>query len=115
MTVGFMVKAALFPVHIWLPDAHAIAPSPISAVLSGLVVKIGIIGMLRVYQIFNAAGRARPHASQPGARVARRDLDRHGRPSSPSSRTTSSSCSPTRRSPTSATSCMAWGSPTPTR
>ena len=55
MMVGFMVKAALFPVHIWLPDAHAIAPSPISAVLSGLVVKVGIIGMLRGYQIFYAA------------------------------------------------------------
>ncbi|MBE0417922.1 MAG: oxidoreductase [Coriobacteriia bacterium] len=55
LTVGLMVKAALFPVHIWLPDAHAIAPSPISAVLSGLVVKIGIIGMIRVYQIYNSA------------------------------------------------------------
>lgn len=52
LTVGLMVKAALFPLHIWLPDAHAIAPSPISAVLSGLVVKMGIIGMLRVYQIY---------------------------------------------------------------
>ncbi len=54
--VGFMVKAAIFPVHIWLPDAHAIAPSPISAVLSGLVVKIGIIGQLRVYQIYYGSG-----------------------------------------------------------
>jgi len=53
---GFMVKAALFPVHIWLPDAHAIAPSPISAILSGLVVKIGIVGLLRVYQIYYASG-----------------------------------------------------------
>ncbi len=56
LAVGFMVKAALFPVHIWLPDAHSIAPSPISAVLSGLVVKIGILGMVRVYQIYNTAG-----------------------------------------------------------
>ena len=53
--VGFMVKAALFPLHIWLPDAHAIAPSPVSAVLSALVVKVGIIGMLRVYQIYYGA------------------------------------------------------------
>ena len=51
MTLGFMVKAAAFPLHIWLPDAHAIAPSPVSAILSGLVVKIGILGMLRMYQI----------------------------------------------------------------
>ncbi|HET6498114.1 MAG TPA: proton-conducting transporter membrane subunit [Coriobacteriia bacterium] len=55
-TVGFMVKAALFPVHIWLPDAHAIAPSPVSAILSGLVVKMGIVGMVRLYQIYNTAG-----------------------------------------------------------
>jgi len=55
-TIGFMVKAAIFPVHVWLPDAHAIAPSPISAVLSGLVVKVGIIGMLRVYQMYYGSG-----------------------------------------------------------
>lgn len=55
-TLGFMVKAAVFPLHIWLPDAHAIAPSPVSAVLSGLVVKVGIIGMLRVYQIAYNSG-----------------------------------------------------------
>lgn len=56
LTLGFMVKAAIFPLHIWLPDAHAIAPGPISAILSGLVVKVGIIGMLRVYQIAYASG-----------------------------------------------------------
>ena len=56
LTLGFMVKAAIFPLHIWLPDAHAIAPSPVSAVLSGLVVKVGIIGMLRVYQIAYGSG-----------------------------------------------------------
>lgn len=51
MTLGFMVKSAIFPLHVWLPDAHAMAPSPVSAVLSGLVVKAGIVGMLRVYQM----------------------------------------------------------------
>lgn len=56
MSMAFMVKAALFPLHIWLPDAHAIAPSPVSAILSGLVVKTGIFGLLRVYQIFYGAG-----------------------------------------------------------
>ncbi len=54
-TLGFAVKAALFPVHIWLPDAHSIAPSPVSAILSGLVVKVGVLGMLRVFQILYAA------------------------------------------------------------
>jgi multicomponent Na+:H+ antiporter subunit D len=56
LALGFMVKAALFPLHIWLPDAHAIAPSPVSAILSGLVVKAGILGMLRVYQIAYGSG-----------------------------------------------------------
>ncbi|UCE98410.1 MAG: monovalent cation/H+ antiporter subunit D family protein [Dehalococcoidia bacterium] len=45
---GFAVKAALFPLHIWLPDAHSIAPSPISALLSGLFVKMGVFGVIRL-------------------------------------------------------------------
>lgn len=50
---GFAVKAALFPLHQWLPDAHSIAPSPISALLSGLVVKMGVLGILRLtYSIY---------------------------------------------------------------
>mgnify|MGYP001332330514 CR=1 FL=1 len=53
LTAGFMVKAALFPLHLWLPDAHASAPSPVSAILSGLVVNIGIIGWLRILPIFS--------------------------------------------------------------
>lgn len=47
--VGFAVKSALFPVHMWLPDAHSIAPSPISAVLSALVIKMGIFGIIRIF------------------------------------------------------------------
>lgn len=54
--VGFSVKAAVFPLHAWLPDAHAIAPSPISAILSGLVVKTGIVGILRVLSIYGIFG-----------------------------------------------------------
>lgn len=56
LAIAFAVKAALFPVHVWLPDAHAIAPSPVSAMLSGLVVKAGVLGMIRVYQIYYRAG-----------------------------------------------------------
>ncbi|MDZ7708279.1 MAG: proton-conducting transporter membrane subunit [Trueperaceae bacterium] len=51
LATSFLVKAALFPLHVWLPDAHAIAPSPVSAVLSGMVVKIGIVGLIRLYQL----------------------------------------------------------------
>jgi len=55
IAVGFMVKAAIFPLHIWLPDAHAIAPSPVSAILSGLVVKTGLLGLIRLYQMYYGA------------------------------------------------------------
>ncbi len=51
--IGFGVKAALFPLHLWLPDAHSIAPSPVSALLSGLVVEVSIFGILRIaYSVF---------------------------------------------------------------
>ena len=42
--LGFMAKAAIVPLHFWLPDAHSMAPSPISAFLSGIMVKMGIYG-----------------------------------------------------------------------
>ncbi|MGI6308075.1 MAG: complex I subunit 5 family protein [Dethiobacteria bacterium] len=48
-TIGLGLKAALFPLHIWLPDAHSSAPSPSSAILSGLVVKVYIVSIMRVY------------------------------------------------------------------
>lgn len=46
--VGFGVKAGLFPFHFWLPPAHAAAPSHVSALMSGVVIKIGVYGLLRV-------------------------------------------------------------------
>ncbi|MGM0652082.1 MAG: complex I subunit 5 family protein [Bacillota bacterium] len=49
--VGFGLKAGMFPVHVWLPDAHPAAPSPVSAALSGIMLKTGIYGMIRV--VFN--------------------------------------------------------------
>jgi proton-translocating NADH-quinone oxidoreductase chain N len=45
--VGFGVKAALVPLHTWLPDAHAQAPSGISAMLSGVVIEAGLVALLR--------------------------------------------------------------------
>lgn len=44
---GFGVKCGLFPLHIWLPSAHANAPSHVSAVLSGVAIKMGIYGIVR--------------------------------------------------------------------
>jgi formate hydrogenlyase subunit 3/multisubunit Na+/H+ antiporter MnhD subunit len=49
MTVGLLMKAALFPVHFWLPPAHANAPAPVSAVLSALVVKGAFFILLRIW------------------------------------------------------------------
>ncbi len=46
--IGFGVKAAFVPLHTWLPDAHAQAPSGISAMLSGVVIEAGLIALLRV-------------------------------------------------------------------
>jgi proton-translocating NADH-quinone oxidoreductase chain N len=53
--IGFGVKAALVPLHTWLPDAHAQAPSGISAMLSGIVIEAGLIAMLRVVTALTAA------------------------------------------------------------
>ena len=44
---GFGMKAGLFPLHIWLPSAHANAPSHVSAILSGVTIKMGIYGLVR--------------------------------------------------------------------
>lgn len=46
--VGFGLQAGMVPFHTWLPDAHMAAPSPISAVLSGIMVKAGIYGLIKV-------------------------------------------------------------------
>jgi formate hydrogenlyase subunit 3/multisubunit Na+/H+ antiporter MnhD subunit len=47
LIVGLGLKAGLVPLHVWMPLAHAAAPVPASAVLSGAVVKVGIIGLIR--------------------------------------------------------------------
>lgn len=46
--VGFGAKAGLMPLHFWLPSAHANAPSHVSALLSGVMIKMGIYGILRI-------------------------------------------------------------------
>ncbi len=48
MLVGFSAKAGLFPLHGWLPTAHPAAPSPASAVLSGVITKAGVLGVIRL-------------------------------------------------------------------
>ncbi|MBQ7895051.1 MAG: proton-conducting membrane transporter, partial [Oscillospiraceae bacterium] len=48
MIIGFGAKAGLFPLFAWLPTAHPVAPSPASAVLSGLITKMGVLAIIRV-------------------------------------------------------------------
>ncbi|MFG1300837.1 complex I subunit 5 family protein [Xanthobacter sp. V3C-3] len=47
LLLGFCMKMGLFPLHVWMPLAHAVAPVPGSAALSGIVVKAGVIGLIR--------------------------------------------------------------------
>jgi multicomponent Na+:H+ antiporter subunit D len=55
MILGFGVKAGMFPMHAWLPTAHPVAPAPASAVLSAVIVKGGVLAIVRVvYYIFGA-------------------------------------------------------------
>ena len=48
MIMGLGVKAGMFPMHAWLPTAHPVAPAPASASMSGIIVKMGVLGMIRV-------------------------------------------------------------------
>jgi len=64
MLIGFGAKAGMFPVHVWLPDAHPVAPTPASALLSGVMIKAGAYGIFRtVNMIFT------PPATEHGATV----------------------------------------------
>jgi hydrogenase-4 component B len=45
---GFGAKAGMLPLHVWLPEAHPAAPSPVSALMSGVMIKMAIYGLLRV-------------------------------------------------------------------
>lgn len=51
VVLGFSAKAAIIPLHFWLPDAHSLAPAPASAILSGIMVKMGLYGILRSLQL----------------------------------------------------------------
>ncbi len=60
--VGFGTKAGLAPFHPWLPDAHAEAPSPVSALLSGVMIKMAIYALARTLSLFLPLGAFHPVA-----------------------------------------------------
>ncbi|MFH1287270.1 MAG: proton-conducting transporter membrane subunit, partial [bacterium] len=53
--IGFGIKAGLFPFHIWLPIAHPAAPAPASALHSGIMIKAGVYGIIKI--IYNVIGK----------------------------------------------------------
>ena len=62
LLLGYGTKAGLFPLHAWLPDAHAEGPTPISAVLSGLLLNVALYAVLRFKMLMSA----NPAALTPG-------------------------------------------------
>ena len=103
--VGMGAKAGLMPLHVWLPLAHPIAPAPVSALMSGVMIKIAIYGLVRVLVDWLGVlpavawrSRARPRRAVGGRRgglrvvparaeaAARLSLDREHRDHRPRSR-----------------------------
>ena len=77
LVVGYGTKAGLAPMHTWLPDAHSEAPAPVSALMSGVLLAVGVYAILRFKPVVDlAAGPAFAVADPPGPRAP---LDGRGR------------------------------------
>ena len=55
LAIGFGIKAGMLGLHVWLPDAHSVAPAPASALLSGVMIKAGAFGIFRCLSAMQAA------------------------------------------------------------
>ena len=63
ITCGFLIKGAIVPFHLWLPDAHAVAPTPVCVLFSGIMVELGLYAILRIHSVIFAAALL-PHAAR---------------------------------------------------
>ncbi|GAB4341477.1 MAG: proton-conducting transporter membrane subunit [Desulfobulbaceae bacterium] len=54
--IGFGSKAGIMPLHVWLPHAHPAAPSHVSAIMSGVMIKMGVYGIIRTYSLLQPQG-----------------------------------------------------------
>ena len=101
--VAFGIKAGIMPLHVWLPGAHANAPSHVSALMSGVIIKMGIYGLVRTVSLLPVP----PTWWGVLLLVLGGISGVLGWPL-PSASTTSSGCWPTAASRTSASSASAW-------
>ncbi len=56
LTCGFLIKGAIVPFHLWLPDAHAVAPTAVCVLFSGLMVELGLYAVVRLHSVIFSQG-----------------------------------------------------------